>query len=111
MSKHTPGPWAIQMDGRDTRVVREADGLKSYVASLGEIWLCEEHGGTVDANAALIAAAPDLLAALKALLAHANAYSDEMRERGYGSMELGESADSASLAGMARAAIAKAEGR
>lgn len=59
----------------------------------------------------LIAAAPELLAALKALLAYADAYSEKMLEIGRGAEELGEGADSSSVAGMARAAIAKAEGR
>ena len=52
----------------------------------------------------------DLLTACKALLEYANRYSDEMRKIGRGAEQLGTLADSASVAGMARAAIASAEG-
>lgn len=54
----------------------------------------------------------ELLAALKALLCYANKYSDTMaKKHGRGAQGLGELADSVSVAGMARAAIAKAEGK
>lgn len=57
---HTPGPW------------RRADGDEDIVASDGAI-VVDGYYSTVDANQfdsnlALIAAAPDLLAALKELL-------------------------------------------
>lgn len=52
---HTPGPWHIE----DGRTVWAGDNL---VAGVGRI------GTPVEANARLIAAAPDLLVALDALL-------------------------------------------
>ena len=58
-AKHTPGPWRV--DGR-------------YVMALKEKQICEApaygvvHGKVDAANANLIAAAPELLNALKALL-------------------------------------------
>jgi len=62
MSKdnHTPGPWAVTDYLKDTRVV-SVDG---YGSTRGFVCLCgqgEEH----EANARLIAAAPEMLEALK----------------------------------------------
>jgi hypothetical protein len=82
MSKRTPGPWDI---------------IDQYIIAADESVICQ-WGSYSDANARLIAAAPDLLAALKALSAglhdgidmKANIKAAEVRA--------------------ARAAIAKAEG-
>ena len=66
-TKHTPGPWEIE---------RYSDGLIQIVGDLKVISDDEEHFTTVveqisatneEANARLIAAAPDLLEALKDL--------------------------------------------
>lgn len=56
MSQHTPGPWLIHSTG--DVVAWRADRLV-FVASVGQ--------ETREANARLIAAAPDLLAALDQL--------------------------------------------
>ena len=88
MTKHTPGPWLIEPD---------AEGEEGFFS----IW-CDFNGSGAElagrigeeANARLIAAAPDMLAAL-----------DEI-SRKYSN---GASADT--LAWIARAATAKAEGR
>lgn len=63
-TKHTPGPWAIgEMDG-------EAYGINATVNG-HPVYIAETIGGlgaeTDKANALLIAAAPDLLAALRAV--------------------------------------------
>jgi hypothetical protein len=63
-SKHTPGPWCICGNEKEATIVRAGDGIATHVARLHEMWICDEHGGSVIANARLIAAAPDLLAAL-----------------------------------------------
>ena len=55
-------------------------------------------------------AAPELLETLKELLTYANSYSDKMREIGRGAEQLGEGADSVSVAGRARALIDRVEG-
>lgn len=60
-TKHTPGPWAVESD---TDIVSDSG---DFVAS------CHEPGSDVStareyANARLIAAAPDLLAALQAIM-------------------------------------------
>ena len=59
-TKHTPGPWKAHLD--QVAIVEMSDGHQFYVG--GE----DQSTDTIDANAALIAAAPDLLAALEAIL-------------------------------------------
>ena len=60
-SKHTPGPWSIYFNSQDDRVIRKMfpDGQESH-----SIARC--HSGA--ANALLIAAAPEMLDALKAIV-------------------------------------------
>jgi len=62
MTQHTPGPWIVERENGETHVrTDDIDGW--YVAT------CPEQPGDGDAidNARLIAAAPDLLAALEAM--------------------------------------------
>lgn len=72
-TKHTPGPWYVQ-DDHGKRWI-ETEGNDDTIAEVhrrkrkGSVYSCEEAG----ANADLIAAAPELLAALQGLLA---AYED-----------------------------------
>lgn len=57
--QHTPGPWTIVKESNDA-IIRYSDGeLVSYVARIYDTALCAEHG-TIDANARLIAAAPEM---------------------------------------------------
>jgi hypothetical protein len=64
MSKHTPGPWFVT-GMNDTNVsAMGSDDLPTLVAQR------RAHKLTADANARLIAAAPDLLASLRDLVAH-----------------------------------------
>lgn len=62
MSKHTPGPWAVgKHPGRDAGTdLREV----TYLSPFGRAYICEAE----KANARLIAAAPELLEALHAML-------------------------------------------
>jgi len=61
MSKHTPGPWrVISTDG--------ANGI-AVVAASGKV-ICDNESYFDPCNAHLIAAAPMLLEACKALIAH-----------------------------------------
>ncbi|MFN7882944.1 MAG: hypothetical protein ACK5PF_08010 [bacterium] len=84
--KHTPGPWSAQTNGAQWVVHA---GRKQRVASV--------HTGLVgqEANARLIAAAPDLLAAGRLLLRACDEGDADMAMDGYD---------------LLRAAIAKAEG-
>lgn len=119
---HTPGPWHSASDepwcGTEPTGVFSGiwDAKKGWQNS-EQVWpphCCDPASNKFARHVAdlrLMVAAPELLAALKALLAYADAYSEKMLEIGRGAEELGEGADSSSVAGMARAAIAKAEGR
>ena len=101
--KHTPGPWDIR------RAPMWNDSTKQQNACYCLFNVRVDDEETANSNARLIAAAPDLLEALKALLDYANDYSDAMAKEGKGAEQLGTLADSVSVAGMARAAIALAE--
>ena len=64
MSKHTPGPWVVV--GSRTKYVeaRLVGSLMQEVAACGPTLADEGYGQQQEANARLIAAAPDLLEAL-----------------------------------------------
>jgi hypothetical protein len=101
MSKHTPGPWTAEPNGGDDDDLRKLficanTGAETTIA---EVFTGLEEDA--EANAALIAAAPDLAEAVRELLAtHPAAY----REPG----PIDNRTDNAIK--IARAAIAKAEG-
>ena len=83
-SKHTPGPWVAwrafpeDRDDYDTGVwvgVNDGEGMVSHaVVRYG----CSEAAeiGDIDANARLIAAAPDLLAALVSIVERPHEFGD-----------------------------------
>lgn len=62
MSKHTPGPWEATTDIHGCPSVRNFDGF-GVCSTYGKYESPEQK----EANANLIAAAPDMLEALKAL--------------------------------------------
>jgi len=100
-SKHTPGPWEYRPNKYDDwGVVRSADGLPVAQACVGR-WYKDFDAHRVnktdpgEANARLIAAAPDLLDALEMLISnHDNCGQPRMLN----------------VIPAARAAIAKAKG-
>lgn len=95
MSEHTPGPWRVEALNRDTLTIRSRDG--AVVANT------PAHS---PANAALIAAAPDLLEALKALIPFMNmAFAAEGDTFGFHRNDANDALISAERT------IAKAEGR
>lgn len=101
MVQHTPGPWKIAEQGRfvcDTaRFIRsETEGTDHGAVA------CVALGSE---NARLIAAAPELLAALREMLD-----VQSRRQHPLGLPNEGISGDAASAASKARAAITKAEG-
>jgi hypothetical protein len=88
MTTHTPGPWRVVTDPRKSSklpLIATASETPYVVTAV--------HGSPREANARLIAAAPELLAALQDLLLVAEEELDRHR-----TPEIG----------MARAAIAKA---
>lgn len=96
-ASHTPGPWHLSPDGRGIYQGRSGD-TDVYVAEI-----FPNYGLTIEeanANARLIAAAPELLAALRILTEHAQEqYPHIESERGQRDIA------------QALAAITKAEGR
>ena len=95
MTKHTPGPW--KYDG-------QGDGNKQLpIRSRGNIIAAIRGSGTLD-DARLIAAAPDLLAALHELAEIGEGGVIERRETGKPTWIALKA-----VATIARAAIAKAE--
>ena len=69
MNKHTPGPWHLRMSGNATPIIEHGDCHLNEVGSLDHRICAMPAGITRDynslENARLIAAAPDLLAALQ----------------------------------------------
>ena len=82
MAEHTPGPWTVEYDD---------DGVE--IRAAGDLMGTIIHGGAMDANARLIAVAPELFRIVKTLL------------EGYGGIIPFE------VRFEAREAIAKVEGR
>lgn len=75
-AKHTPGPWKITESGASVYAVHHNGDFKDGKPLLvnrfyAHVEDCRSQGGSIEeakANALLIAAAPDLLAALEHLL-------------------------------------------
>jgi hypothetical protein len=99
MSAHTPGPWQQY----NTEVIAiNARGIATKIAALHEPPV-PYSASVMDANGALLAAAPELLVALRDTLATLEALSAKHRD--------GMSNLVGTTVYNARAAIAKAEGR
>ena len=78
-SNFTPGPWTTKKIDTGTYDICRCgnDGLRTRVCRLHASQIEPEHGGTIEANAHLIASAPDLLAALERL-AHPMADDEDL---------------------------------
>lgn len=100
MSKHTPGPWRPERDAEELRVYGQRDCL---IACVGNAY---SHPADDEANAHVIAAAPDLLEALKGLVADTEEY---VRINNLYTEEGGPAIHNHWMV-IARAAIAKATG-
>ena len=106
MSKHTPGPWTYEKSGRESGLEGDMPAIfgpdREVICDFGDStqYYPTEGVPPSEADARLIAAAPDLLQALQELIAEADA-------------PVGWSGHNGNTAGfdMARAAIAKAEGK
>ena len=66
-SQHTLGPWHVQNDQNARLAVYAGEQSIAY---------CGMSNNTTEANARLIAAAPDLLAALHSILEHSKEFGD-----------------------------------
>ena len=98
-SKHTPGPWTAANQDTETNEIP----IKCGKSILARVAPRPHWDATQEANARLIAAAPELLAALKGLFEHC-----AMIHRVWGDGSNQKEADAAIAAG--KAAIAQAEG-
>lgn len=106
MTKHTQGPW-LTNHGR-MRIVGKVNGIETTIAQVfdmpcigGSNDLAAERGSDMEqANARLIAAAPDLLAALEFIT----------REFEFNLPVTGRTHNETTALNMARSAIAKAKG-
>ena len=108
MSKHTPGPWYADkiQDRAAFNIFTPGQCTALLTLEPGKYDGADPRVGSVEANARLIAAAPDLLEALRALLAVAPYHAPGAAHGVMGAEERHASAIKA-----ARAAIAKAEGK
>lgn len=64
-TKHTPGPWSTEVDRKKALEINIVSGNRPFVATA---WPANHPDKEQEANARLIAAAPDLLKALEELL-------------------------------------------
>lgn len=107
MAKHTPGPWDTSSAGNGMFRIGAQNCWIAMVSILRHGYqLPEEIKVENQANAALIAAAPDLLEALKFVLDH---IADP--ERGVRELYPAFGLDANRAVEMVRAAIDKAEGK
>lgn len=70
---HTPGPWEVLTDEPDSYCAIESNGLTVATIEGMDVYAvaeedCYDYGPVTAANARLIAAAPELLAACQSLL-------------------------------------------
>lgn len=112
MSGHSPGPWVVMPRKYDGLAVEQdavagLHGVLRLICRLNTFPPGRDH----EANARLIAAAPDLLASLRKTLAAAN----ELHGQGIGCPDCPddheETGEDCPMLAAAEAAIAKAEGR
>lgn len=111
---HTPGPWDVyagKMKNGD-RIINDSEGTPvAYAADYNQYAKDEQ----VDANARLIAAAPEVLSALKALVdrnpAPCGYFITKRSDDAYTCGRDSRICDTCAKVFDARAAIAKAEGR
>lgn len=100
-SSFTPGPWHLHSDGKQLLVIARGPIISGCVACISTDWAHADQNAEQQSNAKLIAAAPELLAALKSV--HREF---EARERQFGSENPNVEPWHSVIA-----AIAKAEGR
>ena len=78
-TKHTPGPWGVQTRGGGK--TQEVETL-NVLAPFADQWVCElTYCPEEQANARLIAAAPEMLEALKTITDRLDAWADHHTQR------------------------------
>jgi hypothetical protein len=81
MNAHTPGPWIVEPHSDEDELLYVAAGLTRANGIITATWIaeCDLQSGDLEENAAnarLIAAAPELLAALKRAVDTIHAWHD-----------------------------------
>ena len=104
-AKHTQGPWQVLHDASVVGPDEVQEDGSIHVQSIARMALCQE----LMANARLIAAAPELLEALEALVKRVEYYS-AIPEDQRPTIEQWEYTEGSSEMSAARAALAKAKG-
>jgi hypothetical protein len=104
-ARHTPGPWHLRpvRPAHSTRTVRDEQGSEIAFLQPDYVSFADADERT-EANARLIAAAPEILEALKAMLAPYEGTSETVISKGYGLSTM-------LLVRGARAAVSKAEAK
>lgn len=82
MSKHTPGPWVAEEHLERIITVETAQDEIYNRRDIAQVGFDPEERLTSEANARLIAAAPDLLAALERLLRWTNRGNADQHDKG-----------------------------
>mgnify|MGYP001558852063 FL=1 len=103
-TKHTPGPWKYQKPRGHQHAIDRKYEVVAPINGGGESVIVGEHTGVDclnEANARLIAAAPDLLAALQAI--------EDSLQTSDGAFDWINSKETVAAFADARAAIAKAK--
>ena len=103
MTKHTPGPWTIVPYGDGDSLVIHADQSEWRICFMATPGASPGAMGRIEANARLIAAAPEMLEALKSV--------DGMAVLALRGRTIKEYAIPASVLEQVIATIAKAEGQ
>ena len=82
-TSHTPGLWHLRtiVINEEYTVEKWDSELRSKIAVCRDFNLCHEHGGSIEANARLIAAAPELLACLELIYSNAAESPEWIRSR------------------------------
>ena len=122
MKHHTPGPWTIPEESRFGEIVAQKPGQKwpITVARTEEVDIYTDGwSGSTEANARLIAAAPELLGACQAAIAYDKAIRGRAQAGDFEKLDprgaIAEGVDLDTLyeewITLSMCAIAKAEGR
>ena len=99
--KHTPGPWKAERDTARNAYAWKVTGAKGVVEDIARLALVDSVS-QIEANAHLIAAAPTMYEALKAMLSQVKHIDQSATHEGLTNCD---------IIAKARVALAQAEGR
>lgn len=80
MTTHTPGPWTNERSGNYWSILGPDRNLHGYGITSSPVASIVQTSPEAQANARLIAAAPELLAVVRYALAHCNPTTGRERE-------------------------------